>query len=250
MTSPLSAASRLRLRGVLARVRDEASNDLGLRAWLDHADRDIGAAFHSCTRGDWLTRLLLAARVDRTLLVYAATGCARAAVVHTQLQDERVLESIRLARSWAEADATSVECWAAGCAAAQAAAELAREAPALSRAAAAAAATAFACDGSADDSYWASRGYVIDAVLGAASTWADEVEGARRCADVVRLYVPLAVLLEAARSSTAPEPPDPVTGERPLPHAATGGTALPAGVWPGADEAAPMISFDPITGER
>jgi len=205
MSSPLSPASRLRLRGVLARVRAEAADDAGLRAWLDAADRDLAQAFHACPRAEWLARLLLAARVERTLLVYAATGCARAAVMHAHVHDERVLAAIQAARAWAEADATSAECWAAGCAASQAATELARDAPAMGCAAAAAAATAFACDQSADDAYWASRGYAIEALVHAAATWADPGEGAHRCADVVRLYVPLAVLIEAARSSTAPD---------------------------------------------
>jgi len=234
----LTSAGRLRLRGVLGQVRALSSSD-ELRAWLDVADRDIERAFRGCPRGEWLAKLLVAARVERPLLVYAATGAARAACTHARVADARTAQAIAAARSWAEGDATGAECWAAGCAAAQAAVDLQAASPEQACAAASAAATAFACDGEADDAFWAERGYVVEAVTKAAGAWGENVaEGASALAEVLRTYIPLAELLEAARASTAPVAPSASPASAGAPPVSASSLYL--------DDDAPMIAFTPI----
>src|SRR5688500_3559092 len=184
-----------------------------LTGWA--GDLEVDEAWANCPRGDWLIGIAVRARVDRMAVVRAAAACARLALPRLPEEEKRARKALEAAEGWLEGTVKSSACWAAGFGGADARNAYLHEDPHAAAAAGAAAATAFACDGAADEAYWAERAYVVEAVaetakaLGGAGV--TEEEAHLLCAERVRARISFelvaAALPRVVRMSERPMPP-------------------------------------------
>ena len=72
--------------------------------WL--GDRNLAQTWAECERGDWLLWLAAKAGIDRKRLVMAACACARLALVHVRIGEERPRIAIETAEAWCRGEAT------------------------------------------------------------------------------------------------------------------------------------------------
>ena len=72
--------------------------------WL--GDRNLSQTWAECERGDWLIWLAAKAGIDRKRLVMAACACARLAIVHVRIGEERPRIAIETAEAWSRGEAT------------------------------------------------------------------------------------------------------------------------------------------------
>jgi hypothetical protein len=185
-----------------------------LCGWAAEGDLEVGEAWATCPRGDWLITIAVRARVDRIVVVRAAAACARLALPRLPDEEPRARKAIEAAESWLDGKVRSSECWATAFGAADVCHAYEQKDVHASAAAGAAAATAFACDTAADDAYWAERAYVVEAVMLAARAVAGagvtEEEAHRLCAERVRTRISLeavhAALPSVVRMSERPMP--------------------------------------------
>ena len=72
--------------------------------WL--GDRDLVQTWADCERGDWLLWLAAKAGIDCKRLVMAACACARLALMHVRVGEERTRIAIETAEAWCRGEAT------------------------------------------------------------------------------------------------------------------------------------------------
>ena len=75
---------------------------------LDHSGlhgRNIRVAWAECTRGDWMLRLAIDARVDQRLIVSAAGTCAHLALSAVPAEELRPLRCLRVLEAWVDGNA-------------------------------------------------------------------------------------------------------------------------------------------------
>ena len=69
-------------------------------------DKTIEQAWNECQRGDWLLWLAAKLDIDRKILVYAASQCARTSLQYVPIDEKRPLIAIETAERWTRGEAT------------------------------------------------------------------------------------------------------------------------------------------------
>ena len=72
-------------------------------------DKTIEQAWNECQRGDWLLWLAAKLDIDRKILVYAASQCARTSLQYVPIDEKRPLIAIETAERWTRGEATLEE---------------------------------------------------------------------------------------------------------------------------------------------
>ena len=151
--------------------------------WL--GDRNLAQTWAECERGDWLLWLAAKAGIDRKRLVMAACACARLALVHVRIGEERPRIAIETAEAWCRGEATIEQVR-----------EARKAADAADAAAYAAYAAAYAADAYAAAAAYAAA-YAADADAYAAAAYAADAyayayarrETQQKTADIVRSMI-------------------------------------------------------------
>ena len=171
-----------------------------LEKWAKEHGGPLAEIWRDCERGDWLLWLAVRAKIGRRAVVTAACACARTALVHVLVGEERPRRAIETAEAWTRGEADRAAVRAAAHAAEDAAfAAYSADAYAAGYAASASAASAYTTASAASFAAASTADAAADVARDIHATTNDDGESANTqaladCAELVRAYISAATV--------------------------------------------------------